>query len=235
MIRVAVIRFPGSNCEPDAFRAVAREGGSPFYLFHRDTDLRDADVVILPGGFSYGDYLRAGAIARFSPIMAAVERHAADGKPVVGICNGFQILCESGLLPGALERNETLKYLSRPVDVVVERTDTPVTNAYRRGEVIRIPIGHGEGRYTASPEVAAELEANGLIVLRYAATGMPDAPANPNGAESDIAAISNPEGNVVGMMPHPERLADDLLGSNAGTRVFASLVRWKRPALVPNA
>jgi len=235
MIRVAVIRFPGSNCEPDAHRAVAREGGSPFYLFHRETDLQDADVVILPGGFSYGDYLRAGAIARFSPIMAAVERHAADGKPVLGICNGFQILCESGLLPGALERNATLKYLSRPVDVRIERTDTPFMTGFRRGEVIRIPIGHGDGRYTAAPEVAAELEAKGLVVFRYVATGMPDAPANPNGALNDIAAISNPEGNVVGMMPHPERLADQLLGSNAGTRVFASLVRWKRPALVSNA
>ncbi len=235
MIRVAVIRFPGSNCEPDAFRAVAREGGLPFYLFHRDTDLQDADAVILPGGFSYGDYLRAGAIARFSPIMAAVERHAADGKPVLGICNGFQILCESGLLPGALERNATLKYLSRPVDVAVERIDTPFTNDFRRGEVIRIPIGHGDGRFTTTPDVAAGLEADGLVVLRYVATGMPDAPANPNGAQHDIAAISNAEGNIVGMMPHPERLADRLLGSNVGTRVFSSLVRWNRPALVPHA
>jgi phosphoribosylformylglycinamidine synthase len=234
MIRVAIVRFPGSNCEPDAFRAVAREGGSPFYLFHRETDLQDADAVILPGGFSYGDYLRAGAIARFSPIMAAVERHAADGKPVLGICNGFQILCESGLLPGALERNASLKYLSRPVDVALERTDTPFTHEFRRGEVIRIQIGHGDGRYTATPETAADLAANDLIVMRYVATGMPDAPANPNGALEDIAAISNPAGNVVGMMPHPERLADPLLGSAAGTRVFSSLVRWTRPALVPN-
>ena len=234
MIRVAVIRFPGSNCEPDAFRAVARAGGAPFYLFHRDSDLRDADAVILPGGFSYGDYLRAGAIARFSPIMAAIERHAADGRPVLGICNGFQILCESGLLPGALERNAGLKYLSRPVDVRIERIDTPFTSGYRQGEVIRIPIGHGDGRFSASLETLAELEANRQVVLRYAA-GMTDAPANPNGALNDIAAIANREGNVVGMMPHPERLADPLLGSEAGSRVFTSLVHWTRPTLVTNA
>ena len=235
MIRVAVLRFPGSNCEPDAYRAVVREGGTAFYVFHRESDLRDADAVILPGGFSYGDYLRAGAIARFSPIMAAVERHAADGKPVVGICNGFQILCESGLLPGALVRNEGLQYRSRPVDVRIERTDTPFTSAFQKGEVIRIPIGHGEGRYTAPDDVLDALEANNQIVFRYVDTGMPDAPANPNGAARDIAAISNKDGNVVGMMPHPERLADELLGSSAGTRVFASLARWKRPALVTSS
>ncbi len=235
MTRVAVIRFPGSNCEPDAYRAVEREGGSAFYVFHRETDLRDADAVILPGGFSYGDYLRSGAIARFSPIMAAVERHAADGKPVAGFCNGFQILCESGLLPGGLMRNATLKYVSRPVDCRIERTDTPFTSAYRTGEVIRIPVGHGDGRYTASDEVLDHLENRGLVVIRYVEGGLLDAPANPNGSARNIAGISNPEGNVVGMMPHPERLAHDLLGSNAGTRVFASLMRWKRPALVTNS
>jgi len=223
-MRVAVIRFPGSNCEPDAYRAIEREGGTAFYVFHRETHLQDADAVVLPGGFSYGDYLRAGAIARMTPVMAAIERHAADGKPVIGICNGFQILCEAGLLPGALMRNERLKYLSRPVDVRVERTDTPFTNAFQKGEIIRIPIGHGDGRYTASGEVLDELEAAGRVVLRYVDTGLPDAPYNPNGAMRDIAAISNPEGNVVGMMPHPERLADSLLGSEAGRRVFQSLV-----------
>ena len=232
MIRVAVIRFPGSNCEPDAHRAVEREGGQPYYVFHRDTDLQDADAVIIPGGFSYGDYLRAGAIARFSPIMAAIERHAADGKPLAGICNGFQVLCEAGLLPGALMRNASLTYVSRPVDVRIERCDTPFTSNFRAGEVIRIPIGHGDGRYTASDDVLATLEAEGRVVFRYVDTGMPDSPANPNGADRDIAAISNREGNVVGMMPHPERLADPLLGSDAGTRVFRSLVRWKRPMVV---
>ena len=231
-MRVAVIRFPGSNCEPDAYRAVEREGGLPYYVFHRDTDLQEADAVIIPGGFSYGDYLRAGAIARFSPIMAAIERHAADGKPLAGICNGFQVLCEAGLLPGALVRNATLKYVSRPVDVRVERCDTPFTSNYRKDEVIRIPVGHGEGRYTASDEVLASLEAEGRIVFRYVDTGMPDSPANPNGASRDIGAISNREGTIVGMMPHPERLADGLLGSDAGTRVFRSLVRWKRPMAV---
>jgi len=231
-MRVAVIRFPGSNCEPDAHRAVEREGGVAYYVFHRETDLRDADAVIIPGGFSYGDYLRAGAIARFSPIMAAIERHAADGKPLAGICNGFQILCEAGLLPGALMRNASLKYLSRPVDLRVERCDTPFTTNYRKGEIIRIPVGHGDGRFTASEEVLGMLESEGRVVFRYVDTGMPDSPANPNGAMNDIAGISNREGNIVGMMPHPERLADPLLGSNAGARVFSSLVRWQRPLAV---
>jgi phosphoribosylformylglycinamidine synthase subunit PurQ / glutaminase len=226
MIRVAVVRFPGSNCEADAFRAVAREGGSPFYVWHRETGLGDADAAILPGGFSYGDYLRAGAIARFSPVMAAVARLAADGGPVLGICNGFQILCEAGLLPGALIRNAGLKFVSRPVDVALERTDTPFTSAYDPGAVIRIPVGHGEGRYVAPPGVLDELEAEGRVVMRYVDTGMPDVPANPNGADRDIAAISNRDGNVVGMMPHPERLAEARLGSDAGAGVFRSLVRW---------
>ncbi len=232
MIRVAVIRFPGSNCEPEALRAVERAGGEGFYLFHRESGLGGADAVILPGGFSYGDYLRSGAIARFAPVMAAVRRHAEAGGPVLGICNGFQILCEAGLLPGALVRNAGLKYLSRPVDVRVERTDTPFTAAYTAGEVIRIPIGHGEGRYTAPPAVLDALEAEGRVVLRYTG-GAPDLPANPNGAERDIAAVCNPAGNVVGMMPHPERLADPALGSDAGHRVFVSLVGWRAAALTP--
>jgi phosphoribosylformylglycinamidine synthase len=207
---------------------VIREGGEAFYVWHRDTSLREADAVILPGGFSYGDYLRAGAIARFSPIMAAVERLAADGGAVLGICNGFQILCEAGLLPGALMRNGDLKFLSRPVDVRIERIDTPFTSAYRLGEVIRIPIGHGEGRYVATEETLDQLERDGLVVMRYVETGMPDAPANPNRSSRDIAGISNPAGNVVGFMPHPERFADPLLGGDAGARVFRSLVGWSR-------
>ena len=146
-MRVAVVRFPGSNCEPEAFRAVERAGGQACYVWHREAELGQADAVVLPGGFSYGDYLRSGAIARFSPVMEAIRRHAAEGGPVLGICNGFQILCEAGLLPGALVRNAELKYLSRPVDVRVERTETPFTSAYQPGEVIRIPIGHGDGRY----------------------------------------------------------------------------------------
>ena len=228
-MRVAVVRFPGSNCEPEAYRAVERAGGSAFYLRHRDTSLDGADAVILPGGFSYGDYLRCGAIARFSPIMDAIRRHAEEGGPVLGICNGFQILCEAGLLPGALVRNAGLKYLSRPVDVRVERTDTPFTNAYRQGEVIRIPIGHGDGRFVAETGTLDALEAGGQVVLRYVGAGIPDAPANPNGAMRDIAGVCNPQGNVVGMMPHPERLAEPMLGSEAGGRVFLSLVQWGSP------
>ena len=232
MIRVAVIRFPGSNCEPDALRAVAREGGDAFYVWHRDSDLQDADAVILPGGFSYGDYLRSGAIARFSPIMAAVERLAADGGPVLGVCNGFQVLCEAGLLPGALMRNANLRFLSRPVDIRIERTTTPFTSEYRKGEIIRIPIGHGEGRYVATEATLDQLEQNGQIVMRYVDTGMLDAVPNPNRSAREIAGISNPAGNVVGFMPHPERLADPVLGGDAGARVFRSLVAWEKAATI---
>ena len=227
MMRVAVVRFPGSNCEPEACRAVERAGGQAFYVWHRDTTLSGADAVILPGGFSYGDYLRSGAIARFSPVMEAIKAHAAAGGPVLGICNGFQILCEAGLLPGALVRNAGLKYLSRPVDVRIERVDTPFTNAYRAGEVIRLPIGHGDGRYVAPESQLALLEAEGRVVLRYAPLSGMDAPANPNGSEQDIAAICSPSGTVVGMMPHPERLAERVLGSDAGHGVFASLMQFR--------
>ncbi len=225
MTRVAVVRFPGSNCEPETCRAVERAGGTAFYVWHRDTSLADADAVILPGGFSYGDYLRSGAIARFSPIMEPIRRHAAAGAPVLGLCNGFQILCEAGLLPGALVRNAGLKYLSRPVDVRIERTDTPFTSAYRPGEVIRIPVGHGDGRFAAADSVLDALEAEGRVVLRYTGPAAPDAPENPNGSMRSIAGVCNPAGNVVGMMPHPERLAESALGSDAGHRVFLSLVR----------
>jgi phosphoribosylformylglycinamidine synthase I len=223
-MRVAVVRFPGSNCEPEACRAVERAGGEAFYLWHRDTDLRNANAILLPGGFSYGDYLRSGAIARFSPVMDGIRRHAAEGGPVLGICNGFQILCEAGLLPGGLVRNAGLKYLSRPVDVCIERTDTPFTSTYRSGEQIRIPIGHGDGRYVASDALLDELESRRQVVLRYAGSPTGDSASNPNGSLRAIAAVCNPEGNVVGMMPHPERLADPALGSDAGHRFFVSLV-----------
>lgn len=222
MMRVAVVRFPGSNCEPEACRAVERAGGEAFYVRHRDTSLAGADAVILPGGFSYGDYLRSGAIARMSPIMDAIRAHAAAGAPVLGICNGFQILCEAGLLPGALVRNAGLKYLSRPVDVRVERTATPFTSQYRPGEVIRIPVGHGEGRFVAAEPLLDQLEAEGRVVLRYA-DNAGDIPANPNGSARRIAAVCSATGHVVGMMPHPERLAESILGSDAGHRVFTSL------------
>ncbi|HEU5218078.1 MAG TPA: phosphoribosylformylglycinamidine synthase subunit PurQ [Gemmatimonadales bacterium] len=225
-MRVAVVRFPGSNCEPEACRAVERAGGEAFYVWHRDASLAGADAVILPGGFSYGDYLRSGAIARFSPVMDAIRSHAVAGGPVLGICNGFQILCEAGLLPGALVRNAGLKYLSRPVDVRIERAETPFTNAYDVGQVIRIPIGHGDGRFAAPASLLDQLEAEGRVVLRYVGATGSDAPANPNGSAHDIAAICSPGGNIVGMMPHPERLAERVLGSDAGQGVFASLMRF---------
>ena len=225
-MRVAVVRFPGSNCEPEACRAVERAGGEAFYVWHRDTSLSGADAVILPGGFSYGDYLRSGAIARFSPIMEAIKSHAAAGGPVLGICNGFQILCEAGLLPGALVRNGGLKYLSRPVDVRIERTETPFTSAYSAGQVIRIPIGHGDGRFAAPASLLDQLVAEGRVVFRYAGAPDADFPSNPNGSAQDIAAICSANGNVVGMMPHPERLAEQVLGSDAGQGVFDSLMRF---------
>jgi phosphoribosylformylglycinamidine synthase len=229
MIRVAVVRFPGTNSEAEVVRAIRREGGEAFYVWHRDTSLQEADAVILPGGFSYGDYLRGGAIARFSPIMAAVERLAADGGAVLGICNGFQILCEAGLLPGLLMRNASLKFLSRPVELRIERTDTPFTWTYQPGQIIRVPIGHGEGRYVASPETLAELEAQHRVVMRYVPSTIVDAPFNPNGASDDIAGICNAEGNILGFMPHPERLADPVAGWSDGAGIFRSLVRWNRP------
>jgi phosphoribosylformylglycinamidine synthase len=218
VIRVAVVRFPGSNCDEDTLRAAERAGATAHYVWHRDTDLDQADVVMLPGGFAYGDYLRAGAIARFSPVMAAVTEHARAGGAVLGICNGFQILCEAGLLPGALMRNAGLQFLSRPVDVRVERTDTPFTCACRAGAIITVPIAHGEGRYVASDETLRALEAEGRIVLRYVGE-------NPNGSVADIAGITNPERTVVGMMPHPERVADPLLGAAPGAVVFTSVMQ----------
>jgi phosphoribosylformylglycinamidine synthase len=229
MVRVGVISFPGSNCEAETLRAAERAGAEAVSLWHKDTDLKGSDVVILPGGFSYGDYLRAGAIARFSPIMAAVKQHAEAGGAVLGICNGFQILCEAGLLPGALVRNANLHYLSRPVDVRVERNDTVFTRDFLPGQVIRIPIGHGDGRYVAPPEVRDLLRADGLIVLRYQHGRMLDAAGNPNEAVDDIAAICNPAGNVMGMMPHAERLADPNLGSDVGLGLFHSIVSSLAP------
>ena len=217
-MRVAVIRFPGSNCDEDTSRAAARAGATAYYVWHRDTDLDQADVVMLPGGFAYGDYLRAGAIARFSPVMAAVVAHARAGGAVLGICNGFQILCEAGLLPGALMRNAGLQFLSRPVDVRVERTDTPFTCAYPTGAILRMPIAHGEGRYVAADDTLRALEAEGRVVLRYVGD-------NPNGSAADIAGITNAERTVVGMMPHPERAADPLLGGPPGAGVFASVMQ----------
>ena len=225
MPRIAVVRFPGSNCDHDALRAAESVGADAYFVWHRDTDLQDADAVILPGGFSYGDYLRAGAIARFSPVMQAVQRHAAAGAPVLGICNGFQILCEAHLLPGALMRNAGLRFVSKPVDVIVERTDTAFTCDYDHETRLRLPVAHGEGRYVAAPDTLRMLEAEGRVVLRYvAATERSPFQPNPNGSANHIAGICNADGNVVGIMPHPERAADRLLGLTGGAGFFTSMV-----------
>jgi phosphoribosylformylglycinamidine synthase len=227
MLRVAVVRFPGSNCDLDTLRSAQRVGTEAYFVWHRDTDLGGADVVLLPGGFSYGDYLRSGAIARFSPIMAAVQRHALDGGPVLGICNGFQILCEAGLLPGAMMRNARLTFVSRPVCLAVEQTDTAFTNAYEPGAVIRMPVAHGDGRFVAAPEVLRQIEAERRVVVRYVA---PAGPAvgddNPNGSLNDIAGICNAAGTIVGLMPHPDRAADPALGNTDGMGFFSSMLAW---------
>jgi len=216
MTRVAVIVFPGSNCDADTLAAAREVGAEAYFVWHRDTDLQQADVAILPGGFSYGDYLRSGAIARFSPVMAAVANHARAGGAVLGICNGFQILCEAGLLPGGLMRNAQLRFLSRPAWVRVERTDTPFTHLYEPGEVLELPIAHGDGRYVADDRAAAELEASGRVVWRYVRD-------NPNGSTNDIAGVCNAGRNVVGIMPHPERRTAPVLGGQDGARVFHSM------------
>jgi phosphoribosylformylglycinamidine synthase I len=235
MLNVAVVRFPGSNCDFDSLRAAELVGTNAHLVWHRDTSLRGADVVILPGGFSYGDYLRSGAIARFSPIMQAVQRHAAEGGPVLGICNGFQILCEAHLLPGALMRNAGLIFVAKPVDVVVERTDTVFTSAYPAGARLRLPVAHGDGRFVATEDTLRMLEAEGRVVLRYvAATEASPFQPNPNGSANHIAGISNAAGTVVGIMPHPERVAESLLGSPDGLGFFTSLAAWEPRASTPN-
>jgi phosphoribosylformylglycinamidine synthase len=228
MKRVAVVRFPGSNCDLDALNSARRAGAESYFVWHRDADLEGADAVILPGGFSYGDYLRSGAIARFSPIMPAVQRFARDGGPVLGICNGFQILCEAGLLPGALTRNSRLSFVSRPVALRVEQTDTAFTSAYRQGDLLRMPVAHGDGRFTADERILHELEATGRVVVRY--VGLDGGPLEEtiNGSLNDIAGIANPDGNVVGLMPHPDRAADPALGDTDGLGFFTSVLSWAK-------
>jgi phosphoribosylformylglycinamidine synthase subunit PurQ / glutaminase len=218
MVRVAVVRFPGSNCEDETLRAVRRAGGEAFEVRHRERDLRDADVVILPGGFSYGDYLRAGAIARFSPVLDAVIRHVADGRPVLGVCNGFQILCEAGLLPGVLRPNSALAFVCRDVALRVERARAPFTSRCEVEQRLVIPVKHGEGCYFAPQELLAELEQAGQVVLRY------EDGDNPNGSLADIAGVASAAGNVMGLMPHPEHAVDPRLGSTDGAFVLGSLV-----------
>jgi phosphoribosylformylglycinamidine synthase I len=225
-MRFGVVVFPGSNCDEDAYHAATDLFGQQAeYLWHKDTDLKGADVVILPGGFAHGDYLRTGAMARFSPIMKAVRGFAERGGPVLGICNGFQILLEAGLLPGAMLRNKSLKYRCEHVHVRVEQTDTPFTSAAKPRQVLRIPIGHGEGNYYAPPDLLQRLEDNRQVVLRYTdPTGTIAEQSNPNGSVNAIASICNEHRNVVGMMPHPERACEPLLGGVDGRMIFESIV-----------
>ena len=229
-MKFAVVVFPGSNCDHDAYYAVdqvLREGAG--FVWHKETSLGDADAVILPGGFAHGDYLRTGAIARFSPIMADVRRFADAGGPVLGICNGFQVLLEAGLLPGAMLRNDSLHFRCEHVHVRVEHTDTPFTEACRQGQVLRMPIAHGEGCYFADPSTLDALERDGNVLFRYVdAGGAPaaedDRAANPNGSLRAIAGVISAAGNVAGLMPHPERASEAILGSEDGAGIVRSLV-----------
>jgi phosphoribosylformylglycinamidine synthase subunit PurQ / glutaminase len=225
-MRFGIVTFPGSNSDIDAYQTVVDGiGEDAVMLWHKGHDLAGADVLILPGGFAYGDYLRAGAIARFSPIMREVCAFADRGGRVLAICNGFQIACEAGLLPGALVRNAGLKFLGRSVRVRVESTDTAFTNAYAPNQVLRLPIAHGEGRFVADQQVIDALEAEGRVVMRYVDTAGDATPeGNPNGSMHNIAGIISAAGNVLGLMPHPERAADSLLGAPDGLRMFESLV-----------
>ena len=226
-MKFGVIVFPGSNCDHDAYHVVSKHVGQPVdFIWHKETDLSGYDAVIIPGGFSYGDYLRAGALARFSPVMESVKRFAADGGFVFGICNGFQILCESGLLPGALRRNAGLHFICKHVNLKVENANMPFTTEVEHDKVLSIPIAHAEGNYTCDDETYNSLEENGQIVFRYCdENGEITDDANPNGARSNIAGISNLDRNVLGMMPHPERACEELLGSTDGQAIFRSLTR----------
>ena len=222
-----IVVFPGSNCDHDVYHVAKHVlGCAARFIWHKDRDLRGADVVVLPGGFSYGDYLRTGAIARFSPVMDEVRKFAQRGGHVAGFCNGFQILLESGLLPGAMRRNTSLRYVCRDVHLKVENARTPWTRKYAQGEVARIPIGHGEGNYFIDDEGLRRLEGEGQIAFRYVtqAGARGDAFANPNGSLADIAGITNARGNVLGMMPHPERLAEGVLGGEDGRKLFESVI-----------
>lgn len=221
----AVIVFPGSNCDRDVAVALeAASGRPPAMVWHQESTLPPSDLIVVPGGFSYGDYLRSGAMAAHSPIMRAVIERANAGTPVLGICNGFQILAEAGLLPGILMRNASLKFVCRDVDLRVERTDTLFTGAYTKGEVLRVPVAHHDGNYFADPDTLQKLQDGGQIAFRYCdAGGNVTAAANPNGSIDNIAGIVNAAGNVLGMMPHPERLADPLLGGTDGAPMFTAL------------
>ena len=226
-MKFAVVVFPGSNCDHDAYHATRHVlGQEAVYVWHKDTSLQGADAVILPGGFAHGDYLRTGAIARFSPIMSEVRRFADTGGPVLGICNGFQVLLEAGLLPGAMLRNRSVKFQCEHIIVKVEQTDTPFTAACRPGQLLRIPIAHGEGNYYAEPDVIARLEQNRQVIFRYtSADGVATAAANPNGSLNNIAGLCSDKRNVVGLMPHPERACELAVGSADGLVVLESVVK----------
>jgi len=228
-VKFAVIVFPGSNCDVDMFHAVKDElGENVEYVWHDTDSLEGFDGILLPGGFSYGDYLRTGAIARFSNVMKEVVKAAEAGKPVLGVCNGFQILLEAGLLPGAMRRNESLKFICKPVELKVTNNNSMFSSEYKENEVITVPIAHGEGNYYCDEETLAKLKANNQIVFTYNGT-------NPNGSLENIAGIMNEKGNVLGMMPHPERAVDELLGGADGLKIFKSIVSQWREANVVNA
>lgn len=226
-MKFGVIVFPGSNCDHDAYHVVSKHVGQPVdFIWHKETDLRGYDALLIPGGFSYGDYLRAGALASFSPVMKAIKEFAASGGFVFGICNGFQILCETGLLPGVLMRNENLHFVCKYVNIRTETVETPFTNQLEPGAVLSLPIAHAEGNYVCDAETLNSLEENSQIVFRYCDEfGELTEGSNPNGALSNIAGICNLERNVLGMMPHPERACEDLLGSVDGRDIFLSLAR----------
>jgi phosphoribosylformylglycinamidine synthase subunit PurQ / glutaminase len=227
-VKFAVIVFPGSNCDIDMYHAIKDELGEEVeYVWHDTESLEEYDGILLPGGFSYGDYLRSGAIARFSRVMQEVVKAANDGKPVLGVCNGFQILLESGLLPGAMRRNESLSFICKPVQLKVENNQTMFTGEYELGQTITIPVAHGEGNYYCDEDTLARLKANNQIVFTYE--------QNPNGSLENIAGIINEKGNVLGMMPHPERAVDELLGSEDGLKMFQSIVKTWREAHVVKA
>lgn len=225
-MKFGIVVFPGSNCDRDVAYVTQTLLDQPTRMvWHQETDISDLDVVVLPGGFSYGDYLRCGAIAQFSPVMRQVVEHAKQGKFVLGICNGFQVLTEVGLLPGALTRNRGLHFICDRVPVKVERTDLPWTSAYQAGDVITLPIAHGEGRYYADSDTLKALEDNGQVLFRYVkATGETDDTANPNGSLNNIAGICDRTGKVLGMMPHPERASDALIGGTDGIKLFQGLL-----------
>ncbi len=227
-MKFAVLVFPGSNCDIDMYHAIKDELGEEVeYVWHDTKDLSGYDGILLPGGFSYGDYLRCGAIAQFSNVMNEVKKAADAGKPVLGICNGFQILTEAGLLPGALLRNKNLKFMCRTAELTVQNANTMFTNSYKQGDVLKVPIAHGEGNYTCDAETLASLKANNQIVFTYN--------DNPNGSVEDIAGIINERGNVLGMMPHPERAVHELIGGTDGLALFKSIVKQWRESHVSHA